>query len=131
MTSNSFFPRRLGQTRPYTLVSEQDLTASYANFGSVIDMIGYNVVGIYVATDANASEDVDLKVLAKHTKDGDDYEIDGTSVKRLWSGSGSDSFLYYEFDIGAIPYIQIQAKAGTVGATAGDLTITINKKWRN
>lgn len=119
-------------TGPEPLVSAQDLTASYADFGSEIDMRGYNRLGVYITTDVNDSENVDLKVLGKHESGGaDEYEIDGISVITLWTTGASDSKIYYEFDVGTIPFIQLQAVAGTVGTTAGDLTIVIDKKWRN
>ena len=113
-----------------TLVTEQDLTDTYADFGAELDMSGYTKLGIWVSTDCNDSEDVDLKVLGKHTSAGaDEFAIDGVSVKRLWTGVGTDSKTYYEFAIGAIPYIQLQAIAGTLGVTAGDLTISITKVY--
>ena len=115
-----------------TLVTAQDLTDAYADFGSEIDMRGYNRLGVYIITDVNDSETVTLQVLGKHTSAGtDEYSIDGISEKTLWTTSASDGKLYFEFDIGTIPFVQLQAKAGTVGSTAGDLTISIDKKWRN
>ena len=114
------------------LETAQDLTASYADFGAEIDMRGFNRIGLFIVTDVNNSEDVDLKVLGKSTAGGTfEYEIDGTDVVRIWSGTGTDAAIYYEFDVGTIPFIQLQIKAGTVGATAGDLTADINKKWRD
>jgi len=118
-------------TDPSEIASEQNLTGSYADFGGVINIRGYNRVGLFVVVDANDSEDVDLKVVGLMSATStDEFEIDGADVKRVWSGTGSDTKIYYEFDIGTVPYIKVQAKAGTVGSTAGDLTISINKKWR-
>lgn len=115
-----------------TLVSAQDLTVAYADFGAEIDMTGYNRLGVYVTADVNDSLDVSLKALGKHTSAGtDEYEIDGMTIKALWTTVVSDFKTYYEFDIGTLPIIQLQAIAGTVGTTAGDLTIVIDKKWRN
>jgi len=111
-----------------TLVTAQDLTDAYADFGAEIDMRGYDTLGVYIISDVNSSEDVDLKVLAKHTSAGtDEYEIDGISVKSLWTTGASDAKTYYEFETNGIPFIQLQAIAGTVGATAGDLTLEIIK----
>lgn len=112
------------------LVSAQDLTAAYADFGSEISMNGDNKLGIWITADVNDSEDVDLKVLGKWESGGtDEYEIDGIAVETLWTTGASDFKKYYEFDVGTIPYIQLQAIAGTVGATAGDLTIKYNTKY--
>lgn len=113
-----------------TLVTAQDLTDTQDDLGSVIDMRGYKTLGIFIDKDVNDSENVDLEVLGKHTSDGTyTYEIDGISTKSLWTTSASDGNSYYEFDVGAVPFIQLQAIAGTVGATAGDLTVTITKRY--
>lgn len=119
-------------TDPEVLVTAQDLTDAYADFGAEIDMRGYNRLGVYIVTDVNDSETVNLQVLGKHTAAGtDEYTIEGISEKALWTTGASDAKLYYEFDVGTIPFIQLQAKAGTVGTTPGDLTIVIDKKWRD
>lgn len=112
------------------LVSAQNLTASYADFGPEIDMRGFNVLGLWIITDVNDSRDVNIKALVKHTSDSiDEFEIDGVSTKQLWGSSGSDNKKYYEFNVGAVPIVQLQAMAGTVGATPGDLTILITKRY--
>ena len=91
-------------------------------------MVGYTKLGIWLIADVNDSEDVTLKILGKHTSAGtDEYEIDGVSTKELWTSGASDFKKYYEVEVGAVPMIQLQAIAGTVGATAGDLTISITK----
>lgn len=112
-----------------TLVTAQDLTASYADFGAEIDMRGYTKLGVWIVTDVNNSENVNLKALLKHTSAGiDAYEIlDGTGVVALWTTTPADGKLYIEFNVGAAPIVQLQAIAGTVGATAGDLSIAITK----
>jgi len=113
-----------------TLVTAQDLTATQDNLGSVIDVTGYTKIGIFIDEDVNDSLDVDLYVLGKHTSDGTyTYEIDGISSTTLWTTGASDGNKYYEFDVGAVPYLQLQAIAGTVGIIPGDLTITIVKKY--
>lgn len=110
------------------LVTAQDLTNAYADFGAEIDMRGYDTLSVYIITDVNSSENVNLKALAKHTPAGaDEYELGSSGIKTLWTTGASDSKLYYEFETNGIPYVQLQAIAGTVGATAGDLTISIIK----
>jgi hypothetical protein len=110
-------------TDPETLVTAQNLTAAYADFGSEIDMRGFNRLGVYVVTDVNDSENVTLQVLGKHTSAGtDEYSIDGISAKTLWTTSAIDSKLYFEFDVGTIPFIQLQSIAGTTGYTPAYLT---------
>jgi len=118
-------------TDPETLVTAQDLTASYADYGSEIDMQGYTHLRVAIVADANNSEDVTLKLLGLDESGGsDEYEIEGGTTQALWAGAGSDTKISYTFDVKATPFIQLQAIAGTVGATAGDLTIVINKVWK-
>ncbi len=114
-----------------TLVSAQNLTDVYVDYGAEIDMRGYTHLGIFVAVDANDSQDVYLKALGKHTESGtEEFSIDGVSEILLWSGTSTDFNKYYEFDIGVIPYIQLQSYATVPGSTVGDLTIYITKSFR-
>lgn len=114
-----------------THVTEQDLTASYADFGGVIDMRGFTMPGAKVIWDANDSQDVDLILVGCDADGTNECEINTVDVWRLWTGAGVDNDGIYDiFDIGSLPFVKIKAKAGTVGATAGDLTIMINKIWR-
>jgi len=112
-----------------TLVTAQDLTTSYADYGSEISTAGYKTLGIFIIGDVNTSEDCDLKILGKYKSGGtDEFELDSTDVKRLWSGVGSDFKKHYLIETDGLPYIQLQAKVGTLG-TAGDLTIYVNKVY--
>lgn len=111
-----------------TLVTEQDLTAAYADFGSEIDMQGFNRLGVAVTADVNDSTGILLQVLGLMESSGTEYTIDGAAVKTLPAADGS---IYYEFDVGTLPFVKIQAMATVLGASAGDLTISINKVWRD
>ena len=114
------------------LVSAQDLTGTEADFGSSIAMDGYNTLTLAITKDCNDSEDVDIYVYGQTEAGGDIFEIDGIDVKRLWSGTGTDGFAMYQIVTGnGVPFIQLKAKAGTVGSTAGDLTIETRKSWSN
>ena len=110
-----------------TWVTTQDLTASYADFGAEIPTEGYTKIGVWVKADVNDSTTVTLQALGLHTTAGDEFELDGIGEITLWTSGASDFNKYYEIEVGAVPIIQLQAKAGTVGATAGDLTISITK----
>lgn len=110
-----------------TLVTEQDLTDTYVDFGAEIPYGNYSKLGVWVEGDVNDSENVDLRIIGLHTTSGDEFEIDGVSEKSLWTTAATDFKKYYEIEVGAVPIIKLQAKAGTVGATAGDLTIKITK----
>jgi len=115
-----------------SLVTTQTLTGSYANAGVEINVIDYNRLGLYVACDTNDSRSITLQVLGSHTSGGTQYIIDGISIKTIIDAvTTTDKNIYYEFDVGTIPYVQIQIKAGTVGASPGTITIHIDKKWRN
>ena len=109
------------------LVTDEDLTASYADLGDEILTEGYSKVGIFLEADVNDSENATLKVLGLHETSGVEFEIDGVSVKTLWTTSATDFNRYYEFETGVIPIVKLQAIAGTVGATPGKLTINITK----
>jgi hypothetical protein len=118
-------------TDPEVLVTAQDLTGAYADFGAEIDMRGYTHLGVYIVTDVNGSENVNLKLLGKHTSAGtDEFELNGGTTQALWTTGASDAKVQYEFDVKGSPFVQLQAKAETVGATPGDLTISITKIWK-
>ena len=105
-----------------TLVTEQDLTTSYVNFGDVIDTSSRNSLGLFISADCNDSEDVDLEVLGLDSATGTEYEIEGIATQRLWTGTGTNFNKYFEFDVGTLKYLQIKAKAGTLGVTPAFLT---------
>jgi len=113
-----------------TLATAQDLTNSYADLGTSpeIDVSGQTTLGIWIDADVNDSVNVDLKAIGLHTSGGDVFEVDGFSEIALWTTGASNFKKYYEFDVGVLNFIKLQAKAGTVGATAGDLTVHTTKK---
>jgi hypothetical protein len=47
-----------------TLVTAQNLTAAYADFGSEIDVQDYDILMVNIVADCNTSEDVTLKILS-------------------------------------------------------------------
>jgi hypothetical protein len=115
-----------------TLVSAQNLTNAFADYGAEIDMRGYTHLGTFIVIDANDSTGGTLRVLGKHTESGtEEFNINGISDLTLWTGTTIDTNIYYDFNCYNIPYIQLQAKVDTVGTTASDLTIYITKVWRN
>jgi len=112
-----------------TLVTAQDLTDSYADFGAEIDMTGYTHLRVGIVLDVNDSEGITLKVLGLDSAGGsDEYEIEGGTTQAI--AHTADAKYSYTFDVKGTPVVQLQAIATTVGATAGDLTLTINKIWR-
>jgi len=114
-----------------TLVSAQDLTAAYADFGSEINMQGYTHLRVGIVADVNNSDNVTLKLLGLDELGGsDEYEIEGGTTQALWTTGASDSKFSYTFDVKGSSFVQLQAIAGTVGATPGDLTVVISKVWK-
>jgi len=111
-----------------TIAYKKELTDAYTDFGGQIDCRKWTTVGVWIKADVNSSENVSLKALANLETEATDFEIDGLSVKTLWTTGASDFNKYYEFETGAIDWLQLQAIAGTVGATAGTLTIIITKR---
>ena len=112
-----------------TLVTAQDLTDAYADFGAEIDMRGYTHLRVGIVLDVNNSENITMKLLGLNSSGGsDEFEIEGGTTQAI--AHTADNKFSYEFDVKGSPFVQIQAIAGTVGATAGDLTLTISKIWK-
>jgi hypothetical protein len=109
----------------YSLVALQTLTNAYADCGVPIDCREFSKVGVFVTTDVNDSTGIILKGLGQHTYNGTDYEIDGLSTVNL---DAADSVKYYEFDCGALAFLQLQVIATVAGATPGKISIEITKR---
>jgi hypothetical protein len=107
-------------TTPQIVQTAKALTDTFADFGDPIDCRHYDKVGIFTTSDVNDSTGISIKALGFHTLGGDAYEIDGLNEIAI---DAADSKKYYEFEVGALLYIQLQAKATVVGATAGTLEI--------
>lgn len=118
-------------TDPESLIDTQDLTDNFVDFGPEIDMRGYNRLGLFIIGDVNDSQNVDLRILAKHEFNGvDEYSIINdleNGEVRLWDDTSNDIKIYREFEINGAPILQIQAKAEVVGTTPGDLSLDIVK----
>ncbi|MBC8147299.1 MAG: hypothetical protein H8E98_04885 [Bacteroidetes bacterium] len=127
-TSSSLWSR---YTAPTTLVTAQPLTSVYADFGDEIDMRGYKALIIALLANVNDSEDVILKGLGKLESGAvNEFDLEGTPSKTLWSTSASLVFnKMFFFATNGIPFILLQAMAGTVGVTPGNLTIKIIKLY--
>jgi hypothetical protein len=121
-------PLPLAYTEPEGIVTAKDLTNAYVDFGPEIDVRGYTRIGLFIEADTNSSTDVLLKIVGLRALGGSEFTITGIDELSLWTTSpGVDLNLYAEFEVGTVPYIQVKAMAGTVGATAADLSILINK----
>jgi len=108
------------------LVTAQDLTTSYADFGDVIDAREKKSLLLKVGYDVNDSWPVKLKVLGLKTAD-DSSPADLSSYVSevtVFDSGDDDWFKGYIVNTEWRPYLQIQAKDEATGqATFGDLTI--------
>jgi len=116
-------------TRPVrVMATNQALTASYVDIGTPLDTRVIRAFGVFSDFTANDSTGVTLRAVAQQEANGDDYEIsvglgtsgeisftDATDIKRL------DTFLVQD----STPFVQLQAKATVVGATAGTLSVNV------
>jgi hypothetical protein len=117
-------------TDPEVLVTAQDLTDTYADYGAEIDMRGYTHLRVGIVLDVNSSTDITLKLLGLNESGGiDEFEIEGGTTQAI--PHTADAKYSYEFDVKGSPFVQLQAKAETVGATPGDLTVYITKQFKN
>jgi len=116
-------------TDPEVLVTAQDLTDTYADYGADIDMRGYTHLRVGIVLDVNDSSNITLKALGLNEAGGiDEFEIEGGTTQAI--PHTADAKYSYEFNVKGSPFVQLQAKAETVGAIAGDLTISITKIWK-
>ena len=114
------------------LSSPQTVTASWADIGSEITTDGYEDIGLWIKVTINNSQDVELRTQAKHESGGsDEYEM---MTETITAGLETEDPIVYELnrdqdqDVyfhvplrGEIPYLQVQVKAGTVGATGATI----------
>lgn len=125
------------------ITSAQVLTANFANFGSLINAKGFTSIGVFIKLNINDSLNVQLKAIGRTEEAGtDDYLLPIKSVS-LTAGtvkvkegvfefdSDADQLLIIEIETGnLIPFIQLQVKAGTVGASAGQIDdALVAKAW--
>lgn len=114
------------------LVTSSDIGATndtWVDQGSEIDCRTYKTIGVYINFTLNNSTGSLLQVLSKHTFGGsNEYELESTSDYQKSLGEADRKVAYF-FDVQSIPYIQIQTKATTVGATEATVDIDITKEW--
>ncbi len=117
----------------------QTLTDSWVDLGVEIYCDGYNTLGVFLDVDINSSANVRIRALGKHTTaHANEYQlpvmpvvsVDGTSDAVLQVSNDNyielnndaDQKIFVEFPLSnAVPYVQLQVEAGTVGATAGQI----------
>jgi hypothetical protein len=111
------------------LVASINVSDSYSNVGDPVNMQGYTRAGIYVDYTPNDSLTLNIKIVGLSSLDSGEYELYGVRTRQI--DDTGHSKIYFEFDIGTLPYIQIKTKVDSLGSSPGELTVNISKKWRN
>lgn len=125
-------PEKDWYTDPVILVSEQNLTATEDDLGSVIDVRGFKTLILYIAADCNDSVDCTLYAYTLPTSDGSEYtsqDAGFSSSVALWTGTGTDFLHEYRLDVEAHAFVQLKAKHTSNSGTTGDLTVQIAKRY--
>lgn len=117
----------------------QAVSSGWADFGDEIDVQGYKSLLVWTSLTHYASSNCRVKALAKHATSGaDEYEL---PIKTVSTSDVKVNSLYYEldsdatqkmlldFDITAVPYVQLQIQAGTVGTTGDVIAASITKMY--
>jgi len=125
-------PQKDWYTGAVALVTEQDLTATEDDLGSLIDVRTVKILTLYIAADINDSEDVNLSAYTVPESGGTEYESQdpGAIVSiPLWASTVLDFFHEYKIPTDGHSFVQLKGIAGTLGATPGDLSILISKEY--
>jgi hypothetical protein len=122
-------------TDPVALIAvAQDFTANMVDLGGEITCGGYKYLRVWLTLDINDSTDCRVAVLGKHTTAGAveapydpnkwtvrDSTLSATGTYREWNTDADGEYIIeIELD-NAMPFVQIQIQAGTVGGTAGQI----------
>lgn len=108
----------------------QDFTASWVNLGSAFRTTGGDTVTLWLKLDINNSLDTQFRILFYHTSGGDAYSpqiitpdatLNKTEPEYFEVQTDADQNIVVDFGILGTAYAQVQIKAGTVGATAGQI----------
>ena len=115
-----------------TLASAQALSANWRNVGSEQSTEYKRSIGIWLDIDINDSENVQIRALARYESGGSNYVLPIKAVtttkitvqaEYTELANDADQTMLIEIETNkTVPFIQLQAKAGTVGASAGTIT---------
>ena len=124
-----FFQRRPLDLPAATL--PQDITGSWADVGSYIDVKDYSEITFAITVDINSSENVRFRCVSTLENSGTPTEYVSTIATVSASNIAiEDEFIELTDDADQsflvtfkpkTPYIKLQVQAGTVGATAGQV----------
>lgn len=121
-----------------SLASAQDVTDTAANVGSVIvdGVAGADKIQFMITLDANNSENVRVQLIGANNSGASTYvKATATVLGATLTTNGTQTYYELTSDANqtiAIPWtldklwdrVTLQVWAGTVGATAGDVTVT-------
>ena len=110
----------------------QNLTASWADLGSEIDMTKYRRCMVWLNIDINDSQDVRLRAVGKLAKNATLEYVFPIKVVTSSKVNVQDEFTEFTDDAdqsvlveiltnGLVPIVQLQVEAGTAGATPGQI----------
>jgi hypothetical protein len=124
--------------------SSQILNTSWSNLGLLQNVEGYTTLGLFLKIDINNSANLEVRAIGKTSKTSiDDYILNivqltdytnaivKTKTGSIQMDNDVDQNLILEIvTLNLVPYVQIQVKVGTVGATAAEiLEAFIAKSW--
>jgi len=111
----------------------QTLTTSMADLGGEIDMRTYNQLGLWLTVDINAANNVEIRLLHKHTSAGsEEYReiylgtpgsnITTINLNDYQVGADSDQLIKFNIPVSnTTGVVQIQARMETDGGTDGQI----------
>ena len=114
------------------LSSPQTVTASWVDIGAEIESGLSEDIGLWIKVTINSSANVDFRLQVKHTSaHADEYEImDETITAGVEAeypqihelSRDQDQKIFFHIKLsGETPIVQLQVKAGTVGATGATI----------
>lgn len=104
------------------LATAQVLTNAWANVGDVLNTGDIENIAVYTKLDVNDSQTVLMRTVGLLTADATDVYPIGES------GTITDSDQCHAFKQAlsdVYPFIRVQTKAGTVGSSAGNVTVNV------
>lgn len=117
----------------FEYVGTCQVVTAWTDFGSEIDVRGFNSFAIYADLDVNNATNVRLRILGKHTSAGtDEYSfpiqtIGATSVtvdpEYKEFNTDADQKLIFSWDLdNVVNFVKIQSSVQTAGATKAVIT---------
>ncbi len=117
-------------TASEVLVTNENIGAvdnTWINIGAEVDVQYFNTITFWINFIVNASLTNTIQILVRHELGGSDiYTLEDLETYQKTLGDASRKTAY-PFPVEGAISVQLQAKAGTIGVTAGTLSISITK----